>query len=378
MKRLFSLTPFGGSLPPDRFVLDREALQARGRTCWPRFDEESPIQIELPDESSEVLNAFSDIAGAIFPCMPFVSEIGEAHLFGEAPVVVTADRRFVLESTENSHSLLRSRLMELSIPELMGIIKMWFPTGKRIPQHQFDHVFPLVRHPTTNYYHWILGYLPKLRLYEWYAAEVDSEVRLLLSTNLTAWEAESLELAGVDIGTAEEWSGGIASASKVAIPFHRDKYSSTFHPSRADYAWVRERLRSNVSMDGTYPERVYISRFDASSRRVLNEEAVTDRLFEMGFQRFKLTELSLVDQIRLFTNAEIVVGPHGAGLTNVVFSDDLTIVEIHPEPQIRPHYYILAETLDFEYGSIVAPAYTSDNDMIVNVDRLENTIIELL
>ena len=49
-----------------------------------------------------------------------------------------------------------------------------------------------------------------------------------------------------------------------------------------------------------------------------------------GFQRYHLTKLSFVEQIMLFKNAEIIIGPIGSGLTNILFCNkDVQIVELY-------------------------------------------------
>ena len=45
-----------------------------------------------------------------------------------------------------------------------------------------------------------------------------------------------------------------------------------------------------------------------------------DVLQPLGFERILLAELSTADQIQAFSEAEVIVGPHGAGLSNLVFS----------------------------------------------------------
>jgi len=38
--------------------------------------------------------------------------------------------------------------------------------------------------------------------------------------------------------------------------------------------------------------------------------------------------MSFSDQVRLFSQAEIVVAPHGAGLTNILFAENLIVIEL--------------------------------------------------
>jgi capsular polysaccharide biosynthesis protein len=69
----------------------------------------------------------------------------------------------------------------------------------------------------------------------------------------------------------------------------------------------------------TSDKKIYITRNDALTRRVVNEQEVIEELTKIGFEIFSLEGLSIVDQAKLFSMAKIVVAPHGAGLTNLDF-----------------------------------------------------------
>ena len=65
--------------------------------------------------------------------------------------------------------------------------------------------------------------------------------------------------------------------------------------------------------------RLLVSRADVNARRVLNEDEVFGRLEPHGFERVTPGRLPLAEQVALFSQAQIVVGTHGAGLANIVF-----------------------------------------------------------
>jgi len=373
------LSRLAGLLLPERYVLDRTALKQRAQTYFPPFARTETLRIDLPDRPDDTPDPLRRVAGDRSTCAPFVSTFREASLFGPAPLIVTSDGRIVLESAENSRSLLAARIRECVPGQLLPLLStLLASTDRSSSARRLGAVFPLVRHPTTNYYHWLLGYLPKLRLYEWYADAVEPSTDLLIADDRPSWETESLELAGVDVSAATEWSGGSAVADRVAVPFHRDEYTPEFRPSGADYRWIRDRLRSNADLEADWPSRVYVSRDDATTRRVLNESDVVARLADMGFRKFELTSLSVPEQVALFASAEIVVGPHGAGLTNLVFADDAGVVEIQPREDVRPHYYLLAETLGFDYEYVRSPVRNDRTDMSVDVNALETAVHRLV
>ncbi len=73
-----------------------------------------------------------------------------------------------------------------------------------------------------------------------------------------------------------------------------------------------------------YFSKIYISRKNSFHRSLINEDDV-EKLFERyGFEIIYAEDHSLEDQIDMFSNASVVAGPHGAGLSNIVFCKRLS------------------------------------------------------
>jgi len=77
-------------------------------------------------------------------------------------------------------------------------------------------------------------------------------------------------------------------------------------------------LRDLPASDKTL--RLYVSRSQATIRRVLNEDELLEPLSEAGFQIVFLEQLTVAQQVALFAQAEWVIAPHGAGLANLAFA----------------------------------------------------------
>lgn len=74
---------------------------------------------------------------------------------------------------------------------------------------------------------------------------------------------------------------------------------------------------------------LYISRAGATIRRLRNEDALLAALEPFGFEVIDPGSFSLTEQAALFSNARLVVAPHGAALTNLLFGTaGLRLVEI--------------------------------------------------
>lgn len=82
-----------------------------------------------------------------------------------------------------------------------------------------------------------------------------------------------------------------------------------------------------------------------------------------GFKSYCLESLSVEEQLRLFSQSVVVVGPHGAGFTNMIAcSRHAAIVELLPRPGNFNHYYAMADQLDLQHGHLLAMDYDAKSD----------------
>ncbi len=94
--------------------------------------------------------------------------------------------------------------------------------------------------------------------------------------------------------------------------------SCNHHPCLVD--WFADMGAFAQGEQATSARRIFVGRGEAAGRTLLDEEAVTAALAPLGVQSAAPEYLSAPAQIALFQNAELVVAPHGAGLTNLVFA----------------------------------------------------------
>jgi capsular polysaccharide biosynthesis protein len=76
-------------------------------------------------------------------------------------------------------------------------------------------------------------------------------------------------------------------------------------------------------------------------------------LKKFGFEMVQLEDISIYDQIRIFRDSNFIVAPHGAGLSNVVFSDSKTkVIEIFSPMYVNVCYWSLCNQKNIKYGYI--------------------------
>lgn len=92
----------------------------------------------------------------------------------------------------------------------------------------------------------------------------------------------------------------------------------------------REKFKDKLTIN--LGEKIYISRSNPDnpvSRRVSNENELCAMLEKHGFVTVYMEKYSFLEQVSIISRANLVVAPHGAGITNVMFAkDDCKLIEL--------------------------------------------------
>jgi hypothetical protein len=129
--------------------------------------------------------------------------------------------------------------------------------------------------------------------------------------------------------------------------------------------WGARWLRSRLGVEGRPigKRKLWISRSRARYRRLLNESEILGILEPLGFEKVELETLSFRQQVDLFAQADVVAGPHGAGMTNLLFAPHGTrVLEIFPPEFVNPIFYSMANSVDQEYYYITGYSLEEDRN----------------
>jgi Glycosyltransferase 61 len=168
------------------------------------------------------------------------------------------------------------------------------------------------------YYHWMLECLPRIAVLAASGLEYDS---LLVPEKLTLFHRESLSLVGVPEEKLVSFRGNNVEVDELLWV---SPLANVGFPTPYLVEWMRIALGAPTSVPH---RRLYIPR--RGTRRVANERAVMKLLRPLGFETVETDALSVAQQIKVFSEARFVVGPHGGAFTNAVFSRELTAVEFY-------------------------------------------------
>lgn len=122
-------------------------------------------------------------------------------------------------------------------------------------------------------------------------------------------------------------------------------------------------------------KRLLVSRLDARIRRLLNEEALFSLLKPYGFERICPGQLSHAEQVRIFGEAEFIVGAHGAGLTNIMFMpSQAAVVEIFSQDYCQGAYMWLSRLRSIDYTPIVCGPMKAHQNFAIGTDGLDSVL----
>ncbi|MCX6823038.1 MAG: glycosyltransferase family 61 protein [candidate division SR1 bacterium] len=224
-----------------------------------------------------------------------------------------------------------------------------------------------------NYHHRLIFGLPKYHLFQKSGFKIDKyitdysfpfhkeainalgikEEQIIIAKKTAYIEAENLIL-----GSTTTIHGNIP---KRAIDFLKNTFLEDHKPKKTG-------------------KRLYISRI--TNRKVINDEEISSYLHKFGFIKYdSLDNLSIKEQAELFNSAEIIIGIHGAALTNAVFCKEGTkIIEIFHEKTVRGHYYCIANACELDYYYLLGKSIKDnrkmemDRDMYIPIEKIIKTL----
>jgi capsular polysaccharide biosynthesis protein len=218
-----------------------------------------------------------------------------------------------------------------------------------------------------NYSHWLTAHLPKLLLLK----SRDMLDDVLLPPDRPAFVDDSMRAVGIEPEQFATFDPSRPLRVAELTVLETDRFRPELLRS------VREAVVNKAERQPW--RRLYVSRAKASRRRLLNEDELWPLLEQAGFERVFLEDHPFDAQVRLMQEAAVVVAPHGAGLTNVMFCAPGTgVVEIADLSFPNPNFYAVASAAGLRYAIVeaegVGDVHPLEKDLRVDVAAVSNAL----
>lgn len=231
--------------------------------------------------------------------------------------------------------------------------------------------------PAHNYFHAVVEGIARLAI-------VPDDVlartaRVLLPAGGLA-QAELMALHGLPPGVALRVvaPGERFLAEELALPWSVHNLFE-FHPRLN--AFFDRVLAGLPRGEARFPRRIYVDRRGSRMRPLVNEDAVVAALEARGFEAVRLEGLAPAEQAALFRDAEIVVAPHGAGLTNLGFAQPgCRVVELMMDAYLNWGFRRIAALRGLAYDCVLGRALGEwePHDLRVHAQRWEVPVEEVV
>ena len=308
---------------------------------------------------------------------PAVVEHGDAMLYRLADVCITGSEALMFTGP---HTLLRLDASQNQI----AVRKMRRPISW-LARRVEGPLLPLGGRGTGNRGHFLCEHLPRLLL----ARErlgAGFPLKMLLTPGHAVWQTEYLTRLGEDPRSMVEGSRGTVFCPEVLFVPNLSTASIVDLYEPGVYREIARRFKTGLS-PRRGEQRLFITRKDAPSRRLLNEDEVfaAFRGAYPGLERVSMSGMSLSEQVTLFANAQLVVGAHSQSFRNLLYCAGALAVQLVPGTRSADNEYVPwatnYERLGLIYGNRCLSLYSGQpyrgGDWVFPLDDLRQAIDRL-
>ncbi len=326
--------------------------------CPERLEIRRPAEVLDPlhfvDLPEIVLKALGGTA-VRFPAH-FVAKLEGARVFSHHGVIISADNRIFDDLTHEFRDFqLGNRICHYAgLPEI-----------ERLDARVL--VIPTIS-SWKNYFHWMVDAVPRLRTI------APDEYDYVYTPLSRPYHRAALEALGIP---ESKWLEAKADTHLAVTELIVPNYPTPGHPTPEAVQFVRQGF--HLPPQKGAGRRLYISRGDAWRRRVRNEQALMDLLEPLGFEMITMDGLDVPAQAELFSTIDFVISPHGAALTNLIFSPPGTkVLECYPSDFIYPHFYRLSAAAGHTYSAHTSHCEPEDPDFDLDLESFAPCVHRLL
>jgi capsular polysaccharide biosynthesis protein len=213
---------------------------------------------------------------------------------------------------ESVYSMFKPHKQQLSFFKKMVFNKVKHIPGDCIVAHNAYY---------ENYFHWLLEIVPRMYVYREQAKDL---TLIITDFKLPHFAREFIALFGFkDVVYLKE--DELAKAERLHFATHMSR-GLAFNPTVTQEmkTWLQQKL-----LNDSYPaagEKLFISRRNAAFRKTIHEDALAEFLRQEGFITYDVTAPSIQEQANFFKNARYIIGSHGAGFSNMIYSNSCKLI----------------------------------------------------
>jgi capsular polysaccharide biosynthesis protein len=254
-----------------------------------------------------------------------------------------------------------------------SLIKKWVN-----PKETIKESFLGIQDWSANYFHWMTETLPSLVALYGVNDEKTIPVLLVSSSIRHKHINETLQLLGYPVYYYDiHKSIKISKLHSIKIPVV-GSYNEPFLLNMRNAFFQKLNLMEQIKPF----RKIYISRRNATRRKIVNQDDLSILLSNYDFETVFLEDYTIEHQIKLLYETQIVIAPHGAGLTNILFMQHETkVIELKAHNNDYWCFFSMARLAKLRYSYLLCESDREnhrDADITIDLIKLKNLIIAYL
>ncbi len=284
-----------------------------------------------------------------FPCPDiYMTELNNVHMFGESEIIIANDTilsdAFMYNQTEKRHIFNGGSLIKHKEDRYSMV-------AYKDSDTYIENAISLLGWVPSNYFHFTLEIMPKLALID----KLEQYRSWPILVDQCVWDVPQLHALLDRLNIYHHKVILVKNRTKVTIGklvyvsytmwlAHNFKEGAEIKPSDfllSDYVVnnIRETVISNISYDPSKHRKIFLSRKNMSKSRLVNSAEIEHIFQENGYEIVCPEDLSFEEEVRLFREADVVVGPTGAAFTNMIYCRPNTRINVIALESQHIYYY---------------------------------------
>ncbi len=233
----------------------------------------------------------------------------------------------------------------------------------------------------NNYAHWLLDIVPKIKI----LSEVYNlkKVDYFYFSKLNRFQKETLKILKLNsIRIIDSKSNKHCLMENLIFCTHPNYFKGTISDAHSNIPkWIISYLRKTFLAFADKKiekhKKIYIDRSDSRYNhcKIINDSEIKEYLKNQGFQIIRLSKHSFKKQVSIFKSCNYVIGPHGAGLANLIFCKRKTkVLEIKNIGHPNKVYQKISKINKLKHRFIMLKKIKNNKkgDMYLPIKKLKN------
>lgn len=199
--------------------------------------------------------------------------------------------------------------------------------------------------PCANlgYYHWLLDSMGQVLIAR---RKMGDHVKVLVSRHASRFLREGLHFFGIKDDDLV-YVDGPALVDKAVMVARNNDLGVIFQDNiKVLRMEIEKRCANTVKLF----RKIYVSRRFERNRAIRNEDEVERVVRDAGFEVCYFEKMPFAEQIKTVSEAKVIMGIHGAGLSNIIAGrEGLKVIELLNPTWFNTCFAQLASQLGFEY-----------------------------